>query len=114
MNERTWDGVYGKKPSRSAIAAHPSQSHLPDPNNEQNRTAIQHWIRYADFYEMPYITYYSSIPDLVRKLGTLTRANLAQISEQMKAYNVRAKKDLLDTWMAILKNVAEHSVNNPH
>jgi phage tail tape-measure protein len=63
---------------------------------------------------MPYITYYSSISDLVHKLGTLTPSALAQISELMKAYNMGAKKDLLDTWTAILKNIAQHSVNHPH
>jgi hypothetical protein len=114
MNERTWDGVNGKKPSGSAIAAHPSLRHLPDPNNEQNRTAIRHWIRYSDFYEMPHITYYDSVPDLVRRLELLTPADLMLISERMKEFNVRAKSELLKQWRRIMENIAKRSANSPH
>lgn len=114
MNERTWDGVHGMKPSGSAIAAHPSQRHQPDPNNEQNSTAIRHWIRYSDFYEMPHITYYDSVPDLVRKLESMTSAELMLISERMKEFNVRAKTDLIRQWRTILENIAKRSANSPH
>ena len=114
MEERTWDGVHGIRPSKSRISAHPSQRHLPDPNDEHNRTAIEHWLRKCDFYYLPHITFYESAEDLVRILQAMTSDKLAKISEQMKTYNAQAKKEILRKWRAILKSIANSSVNAPH
>ena len=34
MNERTWDGVYGGRPSKPDVGVHSSQSAVSDPNDE--------------------------------------------------------------------------------
>lgn len=114
MNERTWAGFYGKVPSRSVIAPHPSQRHLPDPNNERDAGAIRYWIQFSDFYQMPYITYFNSVDDLVERLETVTPAELAKISELMRSYNAVVKRQLTDRWMKLLQRIARRSPNAPH
>ena len=114
MNERTWDGVYGKRPSKSSIKAHESQANIPDPNNEQNTDAIRYWIKFADFYQMPHIMYFDSVRDLIEKLGKITPTELQQISDKMKEYNAATLKELLDKWSTILTVIAKRSTNAPH
>ena len=110
MNERTWDGVFKKIPSGSNLPPHPSQSSIPDPNSETNRTAINYWIQFADFYTFPHITYYDSATDLVRKLAV---TDLQKTSAQMARYNLRFREKLLKQWTDILLAAARHSPNHP-
>jgi len=114
MSERTWDGAYGGRPSKSSIKAHESQANIPDPNSETDKDAIRYWIKFADFYQMPHITYFDSISDLVDKLNKMTRAELLQISTKMKEYNAVALQELLGKWTKILTLIAKTSVNAPH
>jgi len=114
LSERTWDGAYGGRPSKSVIKAHESQADVPDPNNEKDKDAIRYWIKFSDFYELPHITYFDSISDLVVKLDRMTRTDLLQISAKMKQYNHMALRQLLDKWQKILKAIAETSANAPH
>jgi len=114
MNERTWDGVSGRRPSKSSISVHQSQANVPDPNNEQDKDAIRYWIKFADFYEMPHITYYDSVGNLVDKLSKVTSLQLRRISDRMKEYNVVAREQLLGKWRTILTVIAKASSNAPH
>jgi len=114
MSERTWDGAYGGRPSKSSIKAHESQANTPDPNNEKDKAAILYWIKFADFYQMPHITYFDSVTDLVDKLAKVTHAELLQISAKMKEYNAAVLQELLGKWKKILKMIAQTSVNAPH
>jgi len=102
------------RPSKSVIKAHESQADVPDPNNEKDKDAIRYWIKFSDFYELPHITYFDSISDLVVKLDRMTRTDLLQISAKMKQYNHMALRQLLDKWQKILKAIAETSANAPH
>jgi len=114
LNERTWTGVHGGRPSKSSIEAHESQANVPDPNNEKNIDAIRYWIKFADFYQMPHITYFDSVGDLIDKLGKITSEELQQISQNMKKHNAAALTDLLEKWRKILTNIAKTSANAPH
>ena len=114
MRERTWDGVHGNHPSKSSISAHESQAKVPDPNNEQDKNAIRYWIKFADFYQMPHITYFDSAGDLMNKLDKLTHAELLEISRRMKEYNAEALQQLLSKWRKILTVIAKCSHNAPH
>jgi len=114
MSERTWDGAYGGYPSKSVISAHESQANVPDPNNEKDKDAIRYWIKFADFYQLPHITYFDSVCDLVDKLDKMTHAELLQISAKMKKYNAMTLRELLGKWQKILKMIAKTSVNGPH
>jgi hypothetical protein len=115
MKERTWDGVYKQRPPQSSsIAPHPSQSHLPDPNDEQNQDSVRYWIKFSDFYQMPHITYYNSVDHLVQILEKATPANLRKTSGLMREYNARVKVALVTQWKDILHRIAKYSPNNPH
>jgi len=114
MNERTWAGVHGGRPSKSSVGAHESQKGIPDPNNEQDKAAIRYWIKFADFYQMPHITYFDSVGDLVQKLHKMTTEELLQISKRMKEYNAKSLDELLEKWRTILTKIAKTSVNAPH
>jgi len=114
MNERTWDGVHGGRPKKSTIRAHESQASVPDPNNERDKNAIRYWIKFADFYQMPHITYFDSLNDLVDKLSRMTPALLQQISAGMKKYNDMKLEELIGKWSKILTAIAKTSVNAPH
>jgi hypothetical protein len=112
MNERTWDGVSGRRPSRSTLDAHPSQRHIPDPNNEQSKEAIRYWIKFADFYQMPNITYFNSVGDLVHMLSKITSQQLMAISEAMKVYNRNVKIELIEKWKKLLRLIANGNKQN--
>jgi len=114
MCERTWDGVDGKRPMQSSIPAHPSQRHLPDPNDEQDRDAIKYWIKLSDFYQLPHIQHYDSVDDLVNKLNTISMTTLKEISQRMNSFNVQLKDELISKWKTILKKITESSPNRPH
>ena len=114
MNERTWSGVHGGRPSKSSIGAHESQTNIPDPNNEQNKDAIRYWIKFADFYQMPHITYFDSVSDLIDILGKITPTKLQQVSARMKEYNTVDYRKLLAKWRTILAMIARNSINAPH
>lgn len=114
VRERTWDGVSGKRPSQSAIDAHPSQRHLPDPNDEQRRHAIEYWMKFADFYQWPHIEYYESVDELVVKLNGMTQSKLMEISKKMNEHNMQVKQDIINKWKEILLQIASDSPNKPH
>ena len=113
MRERTWDGVHGRRPSKSNINAHESQAMIPDPNNERDKEAIRYWIKFTDFYQMPHVTYFESVSDLVDKLSRVTHRELQQISDSMKKYNAATLGELRGKWRIILTTIAKTSINAP-
>ena len=115
MGERTWDGALSERRANgSTISAHPSQQHRPDPNDDADPVAIRYWIQYADFYQLPNITYYDSVDHLARILRGASAARLRDISRAMAAHNERIKTELVAQWTQILRRIADHSPNTPH
>ena len=101
MSERTWDLVRKKRPTRgSPLPRAPGASHRHDPNDEFDIKAIAFWIKYADFYEWPHISTFSSFDDLVRQL-TSSDLDLRGISQRVIAYNEEMVRDLKGEWRAI-------------
>ena len=101
MSERTWDLVRKKRPTRgSPLPRAPSASHRHDPNDEFDIKAIAFWIKYADFYEWPHISTFTSFDDLVRQL-TDPSLDLRGISQRVIAYNEEMVRDLKGEWRAI-------------
>ena len=100
IRQRTWEGVRHRRAKGSSI---PGVLNVPDPNNDSDLGAIKHWIKYADFYQWPHITYYESLEDLIWKLNN---TNLKEVSENMKIFNKKAKEELVDKWEAILDKIA--------
>ncbi|UJR33343.1 hypothetical protein I4U23_020792 [Adineta vaga] len=105
--DRTWDkALTGKGKHHSIIPPYDLNTTIPDPNNEFDHSSIYYWLKYADFYQWPYITYFNSIDDLALKLIT---TNLTYISEQMSTYNHRKHLKLLDDWKIILDRISTSS-----
>jgi hypothetical protein len=103
VDERTWDGISNNRKNASRILG-VLDSNIPDPNNEFDRYAIRYWLQFADFYQWPYITYYNSTDELVIKLTT---TNLTEISENMKIYNIKLKRNLHEQWRQILERISQ-------
>jgi hypothetical protein len=110
MPERTLAGVDGHRSAYSAIQPHPSQKSTPNPNNDRELHAIKYWLKFADFYQMPYIIYYDSFDDLIRKMET---TNLEYVSLRMHWHNEVFREELMAKWRHLLGTVAEHSPNHP-
>lgn len=87
---------------------HASQAGIPHPM-DGGLNATRYWIEFADFYNLPYITYYDSVPQLAGVLQRMTEMELWSISKRMKAYKALVKADLLRKWTKIMRHVATHS-----
>jgi hypothetical protein len=105
--ERTWDkALTGIGKNRSTIPPYDRKSTVPDPNNEYDYFSIYYWLKYADFYQWPYITYFHSIDDLTLKL---VNTNLTYISEKMSEYNHQKRLAILSDWKTILDRISTSS-----
>jgi hypothetical protein len=105
--DRTWDKAlthHGK--NHSTIPAFDRNSTIPDPNNEYDYSSVHYWLKYADFYQWPHITYFHSINDLTFKL---INTNLTYISQQMSLYNHQRREELLGKWKIILDRLSTSS-----
>lgn len=113
MPVRRWNW-YGKwRQANASIVPQPAQNSVPSPNS-MDKHAIRYWMKFCDYYHFPHITYYKSIPDLVKLLGRITKEDLLQISERMRLFNIQDEKGLRSTWRKILLTIAKHSSNSPH
>ena len=81
------------------IEPHITSIHKYNPNDE-NDEPYMYWLKYADFFQWPYVTVFDDFDDLIQKLKTV---DLKKISEKMKAYNKIKETDLLDNWCQIIK-----------
>ncbi|CAF2048483.1 unnamed protein product [Rotaria magnacalcarata] len=107
VRERTWDTTLsGTIRNSSTIPSYYTNVTIPDPNNEVDYSAIRYWLKYADFYQWPHITYFNSIDDLTSKL---MQTNLTFISERMLEYNHKKKFELLQHWKIILNRLSTSS-----
>lgn len=120
MNERTWDGVGGRRPSAAYIPPHVSSrnSSVPSPHNEWDRAAIRHWLQYSDFYTLPHVLHFSSVDTLVGMLESYWtesgRGRLRAVSEAMRAHNRERLLKTLRYWREKLTHIARNSPNRPH
>lgn len=110
LNERTWPSVFGNPMNqRSAVDKHISSNITFDPNDEVSFDAILHWISFADFYQWPHITQFSSFDDLFRILNEI---NLDSISGAMRVHNIAVRAEIMQTWMTILQGITPHMNRN--
>lgn len=98
-------------PSRAALLANGGvhyENNCPDdllnnwtdgihPNDDS------YWLRYADFYQLPFITAFDSWPDLIEKLDDANR--LQNIRDRMRWANRLREADLLENWCRVLKSL---------
>lgn len=123
LYERTWNGVHGRWPkSRSNIPRHKNADELnvivEDPNNELDKESMLKWIRYADFYEMPYVTQFDDFDELVvmlknsinkekNALNVVSGINFKEISENMSKYSSLEYERVLKEWDMIIRSIKE-------
>jgi len=103
-----------RDPRQFTFPPHPSQLHVPSPNDNSDPEAVKYWLQFADYYVLPHITYFNSAEHLAVILQRLTVDELQMISWQMKKFNEHFRKELLMKWIGILQTVAKFSPNHPH
>jgi len=104
-----------RDPRPYTFSPHPSQSHVPSPNDNDDAEAVAYWLQFADYYYLlPHITYFDSAEHLAELLRRLTADDLKTISLQMKKFNERFRAGLLQKWIRILQTVAKFSPNHPY
>jgi hypothetical protein len=100
LNELSWNKVSNMIP-RSIINC----DQYNDPNFYNNNQIMSNWISLSDFYNeewMPYITYFDSFDDLIMKLKT---ADVQEISEKMRIFNIQRKNKIYNFWDKKLKEI---------
>jgi len=102
-----------RNPRSHSFSPHPSQRHIPCPNDNHNVEAMKYWLQFADYYTLPHITYFNSTPHLAVILQQISTHDLNAISWQMKNFNDKLKKEVLMKWTRILQTVAKFSPNRP-
>jgi len=113
VRERTLPWLV-RDPRPHTSPPHPSQWHIPSPNDNDDAEAVKYWLQFADYYTLPHITYFNSTKHLAVILQSLTADDLKTISRQMKNFNKKFRKELLIKWKRILQNIAKYSPNHPH
>jgi len=113
VRERTLPWLV-RDPRPHTSPPHPSQRHIPSPNDNDDAGAMNYWLQFADYYTLPHITYFNSTEHLAVILQKLTADDLNTISWQMKNFNEKSRKELLMKWTRILQTVAKFSPNHPH
>merc|ERR1711898_22359 len=101
-----WEATYGW-PTRPASLP---QTEIPDPNGPREGHAkdaawgerFAYWMRLADFYQWPYITYFDSWTHL---FDLLSEVDLANISSKMRKFNRNERVRLLGEWKSVMAKV---------
>ena len=106
-------GIYDGHAPGETLAAHPSQSAVPDPKIRL-ATSIRHWIQFSDWYTtLPHVILYSSFEELVVRLNRTRLDDLHHVSRLMAQHNARVAHHLRHDWREILLKVARNSPNRP-
>lgn len=80
---------------------HPLTRHLFSPE-DQSPEAKQYWLQFADYFQWPHITFFSSLENLIEKLKT---ANFTEIHLKMVAENHIRKQNLIFQWNEIASQI---------
>jgi hypothetical protein len=107
LQERTWPGIHDKPVERSCLPRHANSTSILsdlDPNNDISSNAILQWIKFADFYQWPAITTFTSWSDLMTKLKA---SDFNMISKSMAKYNIEEERRTRGKWEDILSRVRE-------
>lgn len=101
LDELSWNCVENRCDEKSAISAHDfSPHHGYDPNDVMNATSLRHWLKFADFYQLPGIVLFDNWVDLFQKLQN---TDLQATSDIMLKHRESQLADVRWTWTDILK-----------
>ena len=87
---------------------HPNSPHPYSPNIDfkdianNGAESEMYWLQFADFYDLPHITHFDSLDDLLVKL---TMANLTEMHKNMMEENHFRKHKLLETWCDVIPKI---------
>lgn len=99
VSERTWEQVRsGTRPSRSPIPGVAAGA-VPDPNNDVDKDAFLHWVRFADFYQWPHIVQFDSWGSLS---AIVEESDWGAISRGMLATHRAELQRTENTWKELL------------
>jgi hypothetical protein len=76
-------------------------SDIPDPN-DSSHSALSFWLQRSDFYQWPYITYYSSMDELHTLMMS---TDFHAIHLKQKAYNQRERSRIKRKWQRIIARI---------
>ena len=106
MSERTWEMVmadFETRPSKSVIFPHSdtsSWSTVPDPNNDIEKDAFLHWVKYSDYYQWPHIVQFDSWDDLEKVINT---TDWRLVSSKMKEHFDLELREIRKKWLSLLE-----------
>ena len=103
MPQRTWAGVFGQCPVGSSITPHPSESSVPDPNDDSNMTAVKFWLQFADFYSFPHVLQWNSFDELVDLASDTER--LFRASQGAREFNLDQGREVRDKWKSVFESI---------
>jgi hypothetical protein len=101
LSELTWNQTFGYGPG-SIIEC----DRTNDPNDYSNLNIMSNWIDYSDFYNtewMPHIVYFDTFEELPSKLTI----DLAEVSKNMKEFNIIRKDKIYKEWNKIISCINE-------
>jgi hypothetical protein len=81
---------------------HPSSNHPYSPEDVVSTEAMRYWIKFADYYQLPYIQTFSSWTDLIVQLS---KTDFTVIHKNMRKENLRRKADLIEKWKLIFDQI---------
>ena len=101
LQQSSWNQVFNK-PAGSLI--NPNCEY--DPNDYKNKSAVEHWLQYADYYTegMKHVQLFDSTAQLDSMLST-SDAELRDISDRMRNHNLMRKASVHTRWSKILNEV---------
>ena len=104
----TWRTLVTSRNPRDQGSFVPSSttSQMPDPNNEEDISAMSHWLQFLDIYMNPYAIIFSSFQDLLNKMESFrTNKKFENVSKNMRAINEHLKHKAKHKWKTVLDNV---------
>lgn len=83
------------------LSPHPNTTHKLSPNDDSDEP-LKYWLKYADYYQWPFVNVFRTWRELVDKLRAL---NLTEVSDNMTWFNRLKEADLLENWCQVLRGL---------
>lgn len=94
-----WERIYGWPERVGSLDS--ASAARPNPNSNTNES-FSYWIDFADWFVLPYITYFDSFPHLMELLQSTPTLN---ISLSMRQYNEAERKAQVKKWRNLFSRI---------
>lgn len=103
MDQLTWMRIHQQPSVPSPVPRHACAADMEfDPNDDTNRTVVEHWLQHADYFVFPHVLHFDALADIPRLLET---TDLMQVSRLMTAYNIKQKAEIIETWKSLFERM---------